>query len=83
MQRGEVVVRARLGQGCVRAEQRAQTLDLAERRGLEDVELRVLGEAPGGVVVAPVKGLHDLAHFRSFESRRSLSTRPPVWQSGQ
>ena len=75
---GEVVVRTRLRQRRIGSQELSQTGDISERRGLEDVELCGLRQPARGLVVSAVERLHDLAHFRSFDRRRSLSTRPPV-----
>ena len=75
----------RVGARGIHVEELAQAVGASGCRGLEHVELRLgLEELRGARVVAAVQRLQQLRHQRSNrDRRRSLRTRPPVWQSGQ
>src|SRR5207237_10506250 len=81
----EPVVAVRVGALRALREKLAQSLGLPERRGLEDVQVRALGQQLGDAfVVTAVERFQEFRHQRrSFESLRSFRIRPPVWHSGQ
>ena len=70
--------------GEILAEELAHPLDAAEGGSLEDVQLGIAGEQlRDPIAVAAVQRFEQRAHRSRRDSRRSLSTRPPVWHSGQ
>src|SRR5439155_13826754 len=84
-QRMKAVAAERVGKPRFLFEQDAQAWSPAERSGFEDVELGLRGqELRDPPLLSLVQRLEELGHQRSNrERRRSLSTRPPVWHSGQ
>jgi hypothetical protein len=82
-QRLEPVAGPRVRERAVAVEQLAQPLGTTEGGRLEDVEVAAFGELLRLRAVTSIDRLEDAAQRSNLDSRRSLSTRPPVWQSGQ
>ena len=81
----EAIVAERVRKAGFIVQQLAEPFGASQCGRLEDVEFRVVYEQlVDAGLIASVDRVQEVGHQRSnLDRRRSFSTRPPVWHSGQ